>query len=167
METKSKTSQLKTGATETSGHAYFFRSKSLIVATVSVTTALAITYVCYLKINDQAPKNQLSKFSNSGATAFVKPPLTKKNIPFEKFTINAEEQCKVINTNHTQISIPANAFIHADGTAVTGTVEVRYREMNDAVDFFLCGIPMTYDSGGTQYTFQSAGMCEKIGRAHV
>ena len=35
-----------------------------------------------------------------------------------------------------------------------------YREMHDFVDFFLSGIPMTYDSLNTTYDFESAGMIE-------
>ena len=43
-----------------------------------------------------------------------------------------------------------------------GEVELRYREFHDAVDFFVSGIPMTYDSAGVKYQFESAGMMEML-----
>src|SRR5690606_38382784 len=47
-----------------------------------------------------------------------------------------------------------------NGVIVSGKVDITYREFSDPVDFFLSGIPMNYDSGGTNYNFESAAMCE-------
>ena len=60
----------------------------------------------------------------------------------------------------TVIQIPADAFVDADGNPVTGNVVIDYREFRDPIDFILSGIPMTYDSGGVNNTFLSAGMFE-------
>jgi len=39
-------------------------------------------------------------------------------------------------------------------------LEIKYREFHDYVDFFISGIPMDYDSMGTRYQLESAGMIE-------
>ncbi|HTF05114.1 MAG TPA: hypothetical protein VK826_13895, partial [Bacteroidia bacterium] len=41
---------------------------------------------------------------------------------------------------------------------VTGNVDLSFREFYSATDIILSGIPMGYDSAGTNYLFQSAGM---------
>lgn len=42
-------------------------------------------------------------------------------------------------------------------------MEIQYREMHDQADIIASGIPMTYDSAGTQYHFESAGMFDVRG----
>jgi hypothetical protein len=56
------------------------------------------------------------------------------------------------------INIPENAFVHPDGTPVVGKVDITYTEYHDKLDLFLSGIPMTYDSAGYTYHFETAGM---------
>jgi len=60
----------------------------------------------------------------------------------------------------SRIVIPQSAFVDDKGALIEGDVDIRYREFHDYVDFFLSGIPMTYDSAGVTYTLESAGMME-------
>ncbi len=60
----------------------------------------------------------------------------------------------------TAFSIPARALMYRDGRPAKGEILITYREFRDAADFIVSGIPMTYDSAGTVYHFNSAGMFE-------
>jgi hypothetical protein len=84
------------------------------------------------------------------------------DIPKSYYTVNAEKG-EDFSFNNTVISIPTHAFIDKNGNIVTGEVEISYREFHNPIDFFLSGIPMTYDSAGVEYHFESAGMFEIYG----
>ncbi|HRD40305.1 MAG TPA: hypothetical protein PLC65_16880, partial [Bacteroidia bacterium] len=58
----------------------------------------------------------------------------------------------------SKIKVPQNAFVNKAGPDIIGDVEIQYREMHDQADIIASGIPMTYDSAGTKYHFESAGM---------
>ena len=89
----------------------------------------------------------------------VKPPQKNADIPFYSYQIDNSTGGKFTHSSGSEINIPANSFF-ADGKPVDGKVEIRYREFRDQADFILSGIPMTYDSAGKQYHFESAGMLE-------
>ncbi|MGC6531713.1 MAG: hypothetical protein ACON34_01805, partial [Flavobacteriales bacterium] len=61
-------------------------------------------------------------------------------------------------------TVPAGCLVDADGNPITGEVDLDYREFRNKADLFLSGIPMEYDSAGTAYTFESAGMFELRGQ---
>ena len=63
----------------------------------------------------------------------------------------------------SKVIVPDNAFVHKDGKPVKGKVDIKFREFHDYVDFFMSGIPMEYDSNGTKYILESAGMIEIYG----
>lgn len=58
------------------------------------------------------------------------------------------------------LKIPENAFVDKEGNPVTDSVTIMYREFRNILDIILSGIPMTCDSAGTTYNFQTAGMFE-------
>lgn len=91
---------------------------------------------------------------------FVKPPIETLKIPNTSFQMESEAGGSVITESGTKIDIPQDAFIDADGKAVTGPITLSYREFKTPIDILLSGIPMTYDSGGIVNQFQSAGMFE-------
>lgn len=95
------------------------------------------------------------------ALPFVHPPL--ENVPSPQFAsmkINANEGGVYKHRTGSRIVIPKAAFINDKGALIEGEVDIKYREYHDFVDFFLSGIPMTYDSAGVQYILESAGMME-------
>jgi hypothetical protein len=92
--------------------------------------------------------------------AFIQPPLAGLNIPFTNRSLRVSQGGVLKFATGSQLKFSKNAFVDAAGKAVSGEVDIRFREMHDAVDFFLSGIPMTYDSAGTKYQFESAGMVE-------
>lgn len=93
--------------------------------------------------------------------AFINPPFA--NIPpaqFASMKIDANAGGVYEHKTGSRIVIPKSAFVDDKGALIEGDVDIRYREFHDYVDFFLSGIPMTYDSAGVTYTLESAGMME-------
>ncbi|MDB4088809.1 hypothetical protein N9544_04205 [Flavobacteriales bacterium] len=78
-------------------------------------------------------------------------------LQYKEFLIIAENGA-FIRYNNTNIEIPELAFVDSNGGVITGEVSILYKEFHKPVDFFLSGIPMTYDSAGTEFQFESAGM---------
>jgi hypothetical protein len=60
----------------------------------------------------------------------------------------------------SSIIIPKDAFLDKDGKPIKAEVELSYREFNNALEVWLEGIPMVYDSAGTSYVFETAGMID-------
>lgn len=90
----------------------------------------------------------------------VEAPFVHVNVDYTFYKVNAGENSRLTYETGSVIIIPENAFVDEKGKPVTGIVDLQYREFHDPADFFLSGIPMTYDSAGTEYHFESAGMLE-------
>lgn len=70
------------------------------------------------------------------------------------FTIDAENPEILTYASGTKVTIPKSAFVDKDGRTVTGTVELKYIEYRDPIDFILSNIAMDHGGG----TFHSGGM---------
>lgn len=90
----------------------------------------------------------------------VKPPIENLDIQNQTFSVDASRDTVLVAESGSQINIKANSFLDKKGNPVQGNVDISYREFHDVVDIFLSGIPMSYDSAGTEYHFESAGMFE-------
>jgi hypothetical protein len=88
----------------------------------------------------------------------IAPPLADVNVPYQKYKVSAKWGGSILYPTGTRITFQPNSFVDKNGNAVTGNVDVQYREMHDAVDFFLAGVPMEYDSAGRTWQLESAGM---------
>jgi hypothetical protein len=53
-----------------------------------------------------------------------------------------------------------NCFVNSKGKIIEGKVTVRYRQFMDAVDIYLAGITMEFQSAGINSTLQTTGMFE-------
>ena len=93
-------------------------------------------------------------------TRKILPPIPKADIKLDKYLVDAEQGGIIKHKTGTIINIPANAFVDKNGKPINGKVEIAYREMHSLSEIFVSGIPMTYDSSGTEYNFESAGMNE-------
>lgn len=91
---------------------------------------------------------------------YINPPFEKVEKTFGKGQIDANAGGVYTYENGTKVIVPAAAFLDDQGNIVSGEVDIKYREYHDFVDFFVSGIPMEYDSSGTQYNLESAGMME-------
>lgn len=90
----------------------------------------------------------------------IAPPLGVEYVPVEYQIIDPNEEATVNLISGTKIYFPAKALQNSDGTICTDYVCIQVSEFRNPVDFFLSGIPMNYDSAGTSYTFESAGMID-------
>lgn len=116
-------------------------------AGVAVTTIVVATLLL---------TNNLRK----GTETAVKPPIESLDVPSVSYLVNADKDTLIRTKSGSQIKISANSFVDEKGNSITGKVEIKYREFHDVIDIFLSGIPMKYDSSGTEYHFESAGMFE-------
>lgn len=91
---------------------------------------------------------------------FINPPLPVANVPYHRYQFEAERGDTIVYPSGSVICFPASSLVDKAGNLVKGTVTVTYREFADPLDFFVSGIPMSYDSAGQKYIFESAGMCE-------
>lgn len=91
---------------------------------------------------------------------FVNPPLPGADVPFSEYLLDPKRDTILNLMSGSEILIPREAFLDSKGLVVSTPVILRYREFRDFSDFFLSGIPMTYDSAGTRFHFESAGMFE-------
>jgi len=120
---------------------------------ISIAAAGAIISIAFVRSPGKEPSALTAKKK-------VAPPLKDVDVPYSHFIVSAAESSKLDYTTGSVITIPANAFVDKNGKPVEGKVDIQYREFHDPADFFVSGIPMTYDSAGTEYHFESAGMLE-------
>jgi len=92
----------------------------------------------------------------------VDAPIAEVNIPAQTYTFNNQNGGTFLTETGTRIRVPANAFADEKGNIFSGPVDMTFREFHKVPDFFRAGIPMTYDSAGVEYTFESAGMFELL-----
>lgn len=100
------------------------------------------------------------KTDSINATPFINPPIANADIKSDNYIINAQTDSVITYTSGSKIHIPANAFLDENGKIAEGNVELRYREFTKPSEVFLAGIPMTYDSAGETFHFETAGMME-------
>lgn len=130
----------------------------------AIAAALALLVLVPLLLTNPAgpewsPQQAEAHFAGQ---PLVNPPLPKLDPVYRQQTLRAEESHQIRLSSQATLNIPADAFADASGQAVRGDVLLKYRQMNDPVDFFLAGIPMHYDSAGQRYQLESAGMVEVL-----
>ena len=145
---------------------------SVIVATVAVIATVVLLNNESKNIKQESLQQQSILNSDSTTLAefykkeeakpCINPPLQGINIPYTTYKVIAEQGATLDFKTGSKIIIPKNAFVDENGKPLKGEVELRYREFHDAADFFVSGIPMTYDSAGVHYQFESAGMMEML-----
>ncbi|MEM9888939.1 MAG: hypothetical protein AAF849_23805, partial [Bacteroidota bacterium] len=92
--------------------------------------------------------------------SFINPPFENIRPSFASYTVNSTDGGTYEYGKNSKLIVPTAAFQDESGQVIEGDVNLYYREMHDPVDFFLSGIPLTYDSAGFSYTLESAGMIE-------
>jgi hypothetical protein len=116
-----------------------------------------------LVVNNNTPNTRIpdSMAVNYTPTKLaVAPPLKGFDVAFQSNQVNAKKGGTIEYASGTKIVVPAGAFVDENGNAITGNVDLQYREFRDQMDIFLAGIPMQYDSAGKQFSLESAGMME-------
>lgn len=91
---------------------------------------------------------------------FVDEPLASAIPSFFHFTVKPNQGGVFEYASGSRLIVPSAAFMNDRGTLVEGDVNLYYREYTDYVDFFISGIPMTYDSAGAVYILETSGVVE-------
>ncbi len=139
------------------------RLRVLYVSSAVAASLLLLVSLFWLNKSGVTVPYEQAAEAHFASQAFVNPPLENINVPATRTSLVAERGDTLIFQTGSQIIIPAQAFVDQNGAAVNGPVDIQFREMHDFVDFFLSGIPMHYDSNGTRYQLESAGMIEILG----
>ena len=90
----------------------------------------------------------------------IQPPIEELTQQFAIYTLNATKGDTLFSHLGTRIIIPPLSLVDNSEKTVTDEVTIKYREYHDALDVFLSGIPMDYNSNGEKLTFQTASMFE-------
>lgn len=151
----------------------FLKNKKVTYASIiaGVTVICTLTYLTVFKKQDnkQATNDKTTTSQNTNTVipnqtkAFITPPLQKLKVPYSTYKVNAASGGELAHHTSSKLKIPKNAFVNKNGQDIVGEVEIQYREFHDQADIIASGIPMTYDSAGTQYHFESAGMFDVKG----
>ncbi len=94
--------------------------------------------------------------------AQIQPPIKGIDLPFESIAVD-NAKGGTFQIASSALTIPPNTFSDAEGNAIDGEITLHYREFNSALEIFTAGIPMTLDSAGVEYHFESNGMVELRG----
>lgn len=130
---------------------------------LSAVAAAILLLVMFLP-NWFAPNSSLTADAYFAQQAFVNPPefefTQSPAFVSGNQTVDAHKGGVIEYPSGSRLVVPAAAFMNDRGKLIGGEVEVHYRELHDYVDFFVAGIPMTYDSAGLQRHLLAAGMVE-------
>lgn len=131
------------------------KQKGLIA--LSFLTTLGISIGLYYHLNKTSIPKEKKKEQEKISLGINEP--IKDGLPFEKVKFQTSEGLVFHRPNGTHIEIPANSIVDNKGNPITGEVEFRFREMQNAKEIFLSGIPMQMNSDRTTH-LQSLGMVE-------
>jgi hypothetical protein len=144
-----------------------FLKKGWFWGAVGVASVAALTVFTFTSINSSEDEKKTHKTvattDNSQLppdTPCIKPPVENKSQQFQTFRIDPTDDSHIETKAGSVIDIPANSFKNKDGSLIENTIEIKIREFYDKGDVFLSGIPMAYDSSGTKYSLETAGMIE-------
>ncbi|MES2680253.1 MAG: hypothetical protein V4635_10225 [Bacteroidota bacterium] len=147
------------------GDESWWKNKKVQYSTVitGVTVICTITYFSLFK-NQSKQKNTHETLITNAAPdkknkkPFINAPSQKLRVPYSAYKINNANGGSITHPSSSKISIPKNSFVDKQGKDVIGDVTIEYREFHDIGDIVASGIPMAYDSAGTHYNLESAGM---------
>jgi hypothetical protein len=142
----------------------FYKKVAIGTGIVAILTVGAIVLFDNKEKQDEA-NNKVAPTETIVAapdTSVFKKPINGLDVPYQTFKLDAKKSHQFTTSTGTVINIPEQAFLNDKGNPIEGEIELKFREFHDVVSIFAAGIPMTYDSAGTQYHFESAGMFEML-----
>ncbi|MGB1041080.1 MAG: hypothetical protein ACPGVD_09420, partial [Flavobacteriales bacterium] len=95
----------------------------------------------------------------------VKPPIEGLEVNKNTFTIEPNQESVFKTSKGSEVIIPANSVVYADGSEVTEKVEIQFSEFHNMAEIALSGIPMVYYDNGVATNFISGGMFDIKGKA--
>ena len=91
---------------------------------------------------------------------YINPPFEQVQPQFVAHNMNADKGGSIKMNGVSNINVPPAAFLDEQGNPVSGNVNIKYRNLDDASEFFMSGIPMQYDSLGKKYDFEATQLFE-------
>lgn len=91
-------------------------------------------------------------------TNIFEKPIENVDVTIQKLIADANNGDTLYLANDTRIIIPNNAFVDGLGNPIKGKVDIDFQEYHTEAEVILSGIPMQYDSAGTDYTLETDGM---------
>lgn len=131
--------------------------RRLVLIGSSIAASLALLFFVYQFTKPEFQARQAAYFDSKD---YISQPFQSVKPSFASYKVDPDEGGVYNYPSGSKVIVPASAFADEKGTLVSGEVTLHYREMHDFVDFFVSGIPMTYDSAGVSYNLESAGMIE-------
>lgn len=138
-------------------------AKPMVWGLAALVTVFTVSSVIFFTMNNKVQekkKTEVAKEDTSAQKPFISRPFKEIGHSYETKVIDGNKSATVTTAHGSAIKVPANAFQFKDGKPVTGEVSVLVREFHNPLDIFLGGVPMNYDSAGTDYVFESAGMID-------
>lgn len=145
----------------------WWKSKKVRYSAViaGITVICTISYLTLFKNETNKTKThetlitQDTKKENTNTKKnFISEPSQKLKVNYTAYTINNAKGGEIKHPTSSKIKVPKNTFVDKQGKDIIGDVTIEYREFHDAADIIASGIPMAYDSAGTKYNLESAGM---------
>ncbi len=133
------------------------RRLTYVAVAVAAAAAAVILVVNVLSVPSTSGMSEEEYFAQQ---PIVNPPLEQAEPTFAMKTVQASIGGTYETETGARLVVPTQAFMTDRGELIEGEVNLHYRELSDYIDFFLAGVPMTYDSAGGKYQFESAGMIE-------
>lgn len=121
---------------------------------------LAFVFSCNSENKDT---NEKENTNDSNVTAALtkeinEPAFENLDIEYDKHKYSANEEKTFKSESGSEISIPKNAFVDADGNPIEGSVDIQYREILSPSEIIFSGVDMKYEKDGEVHDFQTAGM---------
>ncbi|HMN90657.1 MAG TPA: hypothetical protein PKE68_11600 [Saprospiraceae bacterium] len=126
----------------------------------AAAAAILILAIAVMYINNRTNQSLPTEAAYFAALPAIAPPIAQAQPTYRTQTVPAERAGVYQASANTRLVVPTEAFMDDRGRLVEGDVNLHYRELNDYIDFFLAGVPMTYDSAAMRYYLESAGMIE-------
>ena len=142
----------------------FYKSSWFILGSSGIAIVASVI-ILYFTVFDQKPTQNVFEVNteiveNINQNLFINPPVDSLAPMFREFTFDLNQDQTIETETGTRIFIPANTFQNEKGMKATGKAKLKFREFHNPIDFFLSGIPMSYDSAGIEQLFESSGMFE-------
>lgn len=129
----------------------------LLTKKLFIGSGLAVTVILALIVF--APKVQIPEDEIVFQKPIINPPSEILKIGYDTLFVDVKNGDTLIFNGCTQIIVPPNGIVTKDNENIEST-RILYREFQNQTDIMLSGIPMTYDSAGVEYLFESGGMFE-------
>lgn len=133
------------------------RRLTYVAVAVAAAAAAVILVINVLNTPETSGMSEDEYFAQQ---PILNPPLEEAAPAFAMKTVDANTGGAYETAEGARLVVPTQAFMNDRGELIEGDVNLHYRELSDYVDFFLAGVPMTYDSAGGKYQLESAGMIE-------